>query len=230
MSGESMNPFDMRSDADIDQSDPEVAKQFREIFPQFELLKFSARRTFTANGPGRYHWIEFVGLIDDLLSSGLITPSMLPVKPKLKADNAGARDSRERWWVKSVKGKRVRVYFTLNEDFDRTHPLAHFAVWNWQTAEPVAEKLEEPESTQTAAEWKDQRLDWFKFDLAYCASRHWKGHESCFRFADTDSKRMESMIRKFSNELLDVMARCQVIDARRPQLRLVVDNDAKAAQ
>ena len=205
--------------------DPEVASLFTRLFPSIELKHFY--REISGYDGSPYGCAIFTGTETELLGHGLVTPAMLPVLPKRVSSTnlpvTGGNRIGDLWHITRVKGGRFKVRADLVGVL-KDHPLAPFAVWNRQTVKPVAEKIEEPEATQTAAQWKDQRLDWFKSDLAYCASRHWKGHESCFRFSDTDSKRMESMIRKFSNELLDVMTRCQVIDARRPQLRLVVSN------
>jgi hypothetical protein len=103
---------------------PVVARLFQRICPSVELLDFNALRADGFRWGANLHWILFSGTETELLRLSLIEASMIPVRPKRLVHFPGGH-------VRRLARDRLSVYLCLDESFDRAHPLAALAPWNW---------------------------------------------------------------------------------------------------
>lgn len=202
---------------------PIVEREFKRICPALELLDFNATHLF--------HWISFSGSEAEILRLGVVNSSMIAVRPKrlVHFPDVG--------WTQRRAGDRVEVHLDLNEELDRTHPLASLAIWNWQSLLDQSKESEEEPLASTAPEWRERVLGQVDFDLTFLKSwngKIWRGkneHFPRFQFAADEISRMESMIHRFRKELIAAIEVAAVVDTQAApypsHLRLVVDNEVR---
>jgi hypothetical protein len=199
--------------------DPIVARIFARKFPGVDLLAFRANRRGTGAAAWTLDWhvLVFEAPIDLVLSYGIADPVMIPQKPKRMR-------SSEDWCASLRRGDRIEIRRTLDDNFDRHHPLAVFGVWEWPILETAADRADHLRDLRVRyARSLPERLEGAVTVLMMAVNAG--GTESNGRFAlDRRSlARVQSIVSAAQANLLEVLKAAHVIDTQRPppDLRLV---------
>jgi len=199
-----------------------IDREFKRQFPTLELLDFNA---------GHHHWVSLAGTEAELLRLKIVDPSLIAVRPKRLAYSPGAKV-----WTRRRARDLVEAHIDLDESLDRSHPLANFAVWNW---EEILKQSTPLPNYSTPREWKSKykRSLAIAFPIAELFQYSKPGEDDLrdqiygirFRFGDRDIQRFTSIIAKFREELFTAIDQAAAIDTQQPTrpsfLRLAVDNE-----
>ena len=192
---------------------------FARRFPGVDLLHFHAHRK--GRGYTRdFHNLTFEGPIELILRMGLAAPHMIAPAPKRNAHAADHDDDRSvgSWYTYRRSKGRVEVHRELQEDFDRTHPLAVFGTWRYPICDTPQERREVLRAAST--QWRDQEKRSIQTMLRFIA----RSPDDGFRVDATTAAKIGAVVSRTEGELLTLFDSARVLngsDGERPALQVI---------